>query len=121
MKPHNLEVIKDCDYSFSFVLQTLTDPTLPYDPITNPKIGLDLNGAAATYLAGYDFSTPLISLNQTNGIHIDVTTSTVTLHLNAGLNFDDPQLILNSQLTLKTGGHDIAIVYGYLTIYNSLN
>ena len=51
MRLQKIEAIKDTDNEYNYTLKTLTDPSLPYDPITNPLIPLNLAGASATYKA----------------------------------------------------------------------
>ena len=121
MNLETIKAIKDTDNEFHYTLKTLTDPSLPYDPLTNPYIPFSLIGATATYKAGLDFETPLISLTVGNGISIDTVTSTITLQLKPTLTFDSLQLFLNSQLNVTVGGQTIAILYGTLKIYNSLS
>lgn len=56
------------DFIWTFFVEVLTNPALPYDCETNPYIPLDLSSYTATFIMAADhFSTPLITLTSAGG------------------------------------------------------
>ena len=78
---YDLYIDQGSDYTQVFKIQVLTDPSLPYDPTSNPYLPLDLTNYTATFQveSSYCSGTALLILTVGNGILLGGPLGTVSL------------------------------------------
>ena len=82
----NIAVDQGSDTIETFMIEVLSNPTIPYDSILNPYVPLDLSNYTASLKVAADYYSPaVISLSTSSGIVLGGTTGKVSITFSAAI------------------------------------